>query len=331
MANNEVLLWRRGFYDPVTVPVLDVNASWDLTGRGSLSALMTRSTYADLPFETILGLWVTWDTPVGLWGGQVMRVPYHLGSRYVELSCSDFRSLLDERRVGTADFAGMTPGSIVRRALSEVNNEDPLLIDDFVIDVQGEPIAYQFRDDMLANVISTIADQTGNEWRIAVQSDLRLRLEFQQQLGENKADRIRLVEGLQIVDGDYTPSKDGVINDYLGIAGDEDHANATRHVEEHRPSIQRYGRMQGVKEFPGLVFPSVLVPVMRAELAKTREPSGALNLTVIDTSPYVDDFIEGDSIRVMLTSSNEERLMRVLTRSYGNRTFQIAGTSEDLE
>ena len=328
MVQQEVTVATRGFNDPVVLPVFDVSASWNVADAGSLSCLVHRDDAANLPWDTVLDRWVYWRSPAGLWGGSVHDITYHLATRYVEWGCRSFHDLLADRRTDQADLDAMTAGGIVSRALTTVQNADPVPIDTYAIEETGEPFAFQLRGDDVMSVVNSVAGQVGYEWRISLQDDLSVLFEFRQHLGRNLAHQVVVREGVHFADADLTLTTTGMVNDLLAVSNNDDFANATAQVALNYSSIQQYRRRQATKTYDNLVAGSALYAAAKADVRKTAFPQVSLRATLDNVDNIYDQFVEGDTITVVSDTANTSLAMRVMSRSLtSDLQLEIAATA----
>lgn len=323
---SEIRLATQSFNDHVNVKVVDVSCSWNVAEAGTLSALVLMDEFKRIPYEEILDKWVAWESTAGLWGGTVDTLSYHLASRYVEISCRSFHDLLSARRTGIVDLPGRTPGGIVSRAIGETRMSDPPLINTYDIEEIGAPISHQLRDDDLAQVISTIAQSSGAEWRVQLEPDYTLTFEFRKKLGRNRMGEVHLHEGVHFFDGDITETVNGMFNDIKAMATDDDYANSSANVVTAGRSIKKYRRRQTTRRYEGLVKESILTPRARADMEKEAYPITTARLTLHNVDEIFERFQEGDLITVVSETANRILYLRVMSRTLTSEGFlDIAG------
>lgn len=323
------MIYEPGFVNPSPVQVIDPSCSWSVKDLGSFSTIMTRGERYSIPFTALIGKWITWQTKAGIWAGMIKQDTSHVGSRYVEISADDLRSVFQGRLTGVKTFGAKPIGSHFRRIVSDCDSVEPLLIDEFQADEDGEPITWATHDDDLFDQVNNLAGTGSHEWHVTVDPEtLRTVAEFRNEIGRNLWGEVSVTEGAESLDGDYTITRDGMVNSLLGIANDDKYSAKQRYVAKDRKSIDTYGEIQQAKRYPGLVTKSVIYPVVRADLAKLKDPPGPLLLTIHDEDNLYLSFAEGDRILVKMITADATRIMRVETRSLGSDgLLQISGGS----
>lgn len=330
--NPYITIYEPGFVNPVQVEVIDPACSWSVKDMGSFSSIMTRKERHSLPFDILIGKWMTWQSRAGIWGGIIKNDTSHVGSRYVEISSDDLRSVFQGRLTGNKTFNAKPIGSHFLKMIRDCDSVEPILIDDFQADAGGEPITWSVRDDDLFDQINNLASTGSYEWRVSIDdATLYTVAEFRNEIGRDLWGEVAITEGAEPLDGDYTITRDGIVNSLLGIANDDNYASKQRYVAKDRGSIDTYGEIQKAKRYPGLVTKAVIYPVTRADVERLKDPPGPLLLTLHNEDNLYLSFEEGDKILVHMITADVSRIMRVEARSLSSDgTLQISGSSVAL-
>jgi len=316
-ALSTITLAYRGWGDAKSIGVASVSASWGVSEIGRFSGILTANQARMLGFSSLLGLWVLWEHPtLGRWGGVIEDLNVDLFRGTVELAGASFATNLRKKRTSRNQRVSSAPaGSLWLRAVSDVQNDQDLDIDEANADEGGNLLTWEWRGDDLFQVTDALARTANHEYDVYLDDNLRVIAEFRERVGEDKTGSVLLIEGRDVLDGTIAESTYDLINDILAVSGDDEWAAADHAVVTDPDSIDLYGRQQGTSAYDYATRRASLIPRAQEELVTLAEPARPATVRVAATNPQLSLFNIGDTVELWSATANQRYDFRVLSRA----------------
>ena len=330
MAHDMVTIGRVGWVDEELLDASAISFSRQVDGPGQLVCTVPHDGLYDRGYDVrpgdrpIKGSWVRIEHPTaGTWAGVVTQT--RVDGAWVELTAESFHVLLRKRRVPT-DYvvAGVPAGSVALRAFTDVQRMDYTWVASVSADEDGDPIEVELRGgDLVDDVFGELVDVSGMQWRVTPERVL----EWRHRLGSDKRGSVTLVEGAQISGVEQTGDLWTMVNALTGTASDSRWADTTAYELESDDSIRDYGRRyEETRTYP-YATRSTIIPHVRDDLARLRDPAELIRLEVIDDGESWADVREGDLFTAILPSVNAVVVVDVIAQDFDldRGTMSIAG------
>jgi hypothetical protein len=268
-------------------------------------------------YDTFLGRWVLWQHPaLGSWGGVIEDVSIDLFRGTVELGAASFATNLRKKRTSrTFRVASAPAGSLWLRAMTDVQTDQDLDIDDISADEGGALLTWEWRGDDLFQTTDALATASNHEYDVYVDDERRIVAEFRERIGQDRRGSALLIEGREVLDGTIAATSYDLVNDLLALSGDEDWARRDHAVVTDPDSIDAYGRQQGVAAYDFATRRASLFPRAKEDLVTLATPAVPATVRVTASSPELARFRHGDTVRLWSASANRRYDFRVLNRA----------------
>jgi hypothetical protein len=318
--HNDLVIMEIGGVDPVLVRPLSVNADWQLSAPGTLTALLSHD---EARRAHMFGhaSWVYWEHPTaGGWGGVVGDLTWTPAG--LKVPCAGFGVLLGDR-IAPLSYASehIPPGAHLRKLFAEMEVVDgPHYYTKLEIDEDGEPQDLDTRyENILESILPDLTEQ-GHEWRVRCPTiDDRI-FEFRRTIGDDVTGGPALVEGRHIVDWSYTENRSRIKNDYIAVGGSGERWKGLA-VRQYSPeSIATWGLQQHVLVYARQVTRHtrrIIRGRVRHRLRRQLKPLTTLTFTLVDEDGCFAWFREGDTVRIILPTPGLDVAVRVGVRSLG--------------
>ena len=316
-ALSTITLASRGWQDAQSVSVASVSASWGVSEIGRFSAILTVEQVRKLGFTSLLGLWVLWEHPtLGRWGGVVEDRNVDLFRGTIELGGASFATLMRKKRTSRSQRISSAPaGSLWLRAVTDVQTDQDLDIDEANADEGGNLLTWEWRGDDLFQVTDALARAANHEYDVYLNDDLRIVAEFRERVGADKRGYVLLIEGRDVLGGTVAESTYDLINDILAVSGDDDWADADHAIVTNPDSIDLYGRQQATSAYDYATRRASLIPRAQEELVTLSVPSIPVTVRVAASNPQLSLFGVGDTVTLWSATANKHYDYRVLSRA----------------
>jgi len=208
---DDIILSEPGNTRPRRLSVVSPQLSWELNGSGSFSCFTPMDTLLAAGYAgDMRGLWLTYVSSAGAWGGVVTGRPTSDG--VAEITAEGFLALLRGHILNQGILA-MTgsAGGLARRAIRGSGVYGATFLHLGVIDEGGGPVSMDLSGDIGNDLLPAIADAADVEWLIDADRVFTLA----QRLGRDRSATVRLVEDIHIVDARIS---DDIFNDGQGAA-----------------------------------------------------------------------------------------------------------------
>lgn len=312
-----VTIGERRWVGARSVPVASVTLSWGVSEIGLFSAVLASRDWNRLPWSTPLGLWVYVEhETLSPWGGVIEDATVDLFKGSIELSAGSFATLMRKKRTSRSYRTQAAPaGSLWLRAMTDVQTDHDLDIDDAQADEGGNLFAVEWRGDDLFQFTDSLASSSNHEYDVTVDSDRQIAAEFREQVGRDMRGSVLLIEGRDVIDGTIALSSYDLVNDQLAVSADSDWERTDHVVVTDADSIDTYGRQQGIAAYDYATRRASLLPRAQEALVTLAQPAIPATLRVPATNGQLARFVQGDTIRVWSASANGMYDMRVISRA----------------
>lgn len=316
-ALSTLTIGTRRWGTPQRVSVASVSASWGVSTIGRLSAVLSAAQAGRLGFSTLLGLWVAWEhETLGAWGGVVEDVAFDLDAGTVELSAGSFATLLRKRRTSRSFRTQSAPaGSLWLRAMTDVQTDQDLDIDEAQADEDGNLFTVEWRGDDLFQFTDSLATGSNHEYDVGLDANRRIVAEFRARVGRDQRGRVLLIEGRDVLGGQIAPTSYDLVNDLLAVSADGDWAAVEHAVVLDGDSLETYGRHQGVAAYDYTTRRATLVPRAEEDLVTLSVPAIPASVRVSASNRQLAAFTHGDTVRLWSATANAIYDFRVLSRA----------------
>jgi len=319
MAHDMVTIGRVGWVDEELLDASAISFSRQVDGPGQLVCTVPHDDLYDRGYDVrpgdlpIKGAWVRLEHPTaGTWAGVVTQT--RVDGSWVELTAESFHVLLRKRRVPT-DYvvSGVPAGSVALRAFTDVQRLDYTWVGGVSADEDGDPIEVELRGgDLVDDVFRELVGVSGMQWRVTPERVL----EWRHRLGSDKRGTVTLVEGAQISGVDQTGDLWTMVNALTGTSSDARWADTTAYELESDDSLRDYGRRyEELRAYP-YASRSTIIPHVRDDLRRLRDPAELIRLDVIDDGESWADVREGDIITAILPSVNAVVVIDVMAQDF---------------
>lgn len=320
-----------GFRNQRTVEVASLSASWEVSAIGRLSATIPADVAHRLGFTYLVDKWVHWDGGrCGLWGGVIRRTPTETRNGTMELSCDTFHVLFQGIATQRSYRQASAPaGALWVRAVSDAATDRRLWVDSYAADEDGPLVALEWRGDDLYDVSDWLATNTGHEWDVTLDTNLKISAEFRKRVGRTK--RVILADGYNVTAGQVAPSVDPVVNEIIAIPEEQQWERTARSVVVDASSVTRFGRVQETRRYAGLSGPESLFTRARLDLERDAELAIPATVIVPATDPVNGSIRQGDSVRYWSARQNRQYEMRITSRSIDVAEGQVTYAGDCME
>ena len=333
----DLLISRPGWGDVRTITAFDPTMSWEVSGVGTLSADVAitdaRAIGAD-PLDRLRGMWVRHRHPTwGDWAGVVTDVVPGAVDGLVEIGARSWLDLGEKLLLPKVHRPPSgAPGAVVAWAVRTVADESNSPFERLTTDELGDDITLEIRGQTLADVVTSTASQTGQEWsdgtpkRMAASINRELR--WSDRIGRDLSREVELAAGVHVVDGRLPMSLAPVENALYVTPADERYAAARGFWVLDPASIAAVGRREGSRAYAGAVTRSTLRPIAQSELARSVARGRTARFDVVDEDGCFAWFDIGDTVRVTLPSAAMAISLRVQAASLSPASgiLTISGT-----
>lgn len=316
MANSlsQITVFKRGWRYARTVDVAGINAGWGVNTPGRLSCLLPldAAPYTGMDW---LGRWVVWEHPtMGRWAGYVEDRIKPGDDGTMELSVVGFANILSKRRtMRRYRPAAGPPGAIINRALSDITLDAGMPYR-FDFSERGPHLKYEFRAGMVMDVFDTMVSSSGQEWASWLADDRALVIQWRPQVGGDATQQVVFTEGVNCIAARSEMTINGLVNDLLALADDQQYARARGARVQSRGSVGRFGRMQDTLRYTGMVNQSSLGPRAERDIKLLALPMVTIPLRVRHDEPMLGYVRDGTQIRFVSWQDNAVYRLRVLAR-----------------
>lgn len=328
-AVAQIELSRPGWVAPRLVDAANVSVFYGMNQPGRLSAFFpagTRFPHGGDP----KGLWWFYRHPIhGPTGGVVEDAPTDAGQGTVELAGRDFAGTLAYRLTphGYRQRAA-TAGELVTRMLSDSAADAPVPWE-VVADEEPPYVDFEWRDETVLEAITSLAQATGQDWRVTVSHRRAITFEWRKRMGRDRRAKVLLCDGYG-VGGRVDDSTVGLVNAIRAAANDRRWQDATRTTVEDAASVERYGRRRAARFYADVGTKPTLEPKARADLAASSRAAITADLTMAHTDPRGLLIREGDVFRYQSRAQGKRLDVRAMGREVNTASglVRIVGAGE---
>lgn len=309
-----VVIADPGWRNERHIVVGDLSLGWRTNGASRLSCRVRARDAHLLGYDELLGRWVYHSGPCGEWGGYIEDTPVDMGSGIMELSCIDHGGLLTHSTVPrTYRQLSSSPGALIKRAIQDSAQDDPLWIDSVDCDEDGSPVTVEWRGEQTARVVQSLG--TDGLWTVRTDTDKAITFTYRSEPADKRGS-ILLYEGHNVITGSVRPTISQLVNDILGIANDRDWQRAAGARVQDGDSIVTFGRRRATKSYQGHTRASSLQSVARADLANLSGVTGPVSLQIPDRNKILRDLREGQVVLLASSSANRRYDLTVTGRAH---------------
>jgi hypothetical protein len=192
---DDIIVSEPGNINPKRLAIASPQLSWEINAPGSFSGFVRLDELRKAGLAgDIKGMWLTYPSTAGWWGGVVTGKPTSDG--VAEIVAAGFSTLLSGHVI-TNPLVAITgsAGGLAKQAILHSGVNSPTFIRIGMIDEGGGPVSLELTGDVGNDLLPQIADAGDVEWRI----DADRVFSLSRKLGRDRSAAIRLTEDVHIV------------------------------------------------------------------------------------------------------------------------------------
>lgn len=311
---NRFTVWKRGWTQPKIIEGSGIICTRAINSPGTFGAIVPAD--QELTGDEWLGRWITWEHPTGgLWAGYIEDAPSDAGQSTIEIVAVGHANILKHRRtIRRMRPASGPPGAILTTAMAKVQLDAGMAFN-LSVSERGPQLSYEFRAESVDDLMSNLISASGQEWTSYLDQNHALQLIWRARVGRDETSRIVFTDGINIAGLRNAKTINGMVNDLLGIADDEQYERAAGARIQSRGSIGQYGNFQATKHYVGMVSKSTLGKAARHDLASTSLPVMTPEFQVPHLDWRLASIREGTQFRLVSAIDNAVYRARVLAYS----------------
>lgn len=311
---NRFTVYKRGWNQPQIIEGSGIVCTRAINSPGTFSAIIPSD--QKITGDEWLGRWLTWEHPTGgLFSGYIEDAPSDSGQGTIEIVAVGHANILKKRRtIRRMRPASGPPGAILTTAMAKVQLDAGMTVT-LSVSERGPQVSYEFRaesvDDLMSNLIST----SGQEWYSYLDQNHSLHLIWRERVGRDETARVVFTEGINIAGLRNAKTINGMVNDLLAIADDEQYERAAGARIQSRGSIGQYGNFQDTRRYVGMVSKATLGQAAKHDLTSTALPVVTPDFQVPHLDWRLAFLREGTQFRLVSAIDNAVYRARVLAYS----------------
>ena len=320
MSISSVEVGTRRWSASQNLSVSSLQLSWEVSVAGQFSFILPSAQAALLGHSSLLGLWVYFEhETLGSGGGVITDITADFTAGTLEVAGESFGSLLRKKRTSRSFRTQAAPaGSLWLRAVSDVQIDGDLEIDEAYADEGGSLFSIEWRGDDLFDLTERLSQMSNHEWDVTIDSERRIYAEFREEIGRDQRGSVILLDGRDVVEGTIAGSSFALVNDILAVAGDTRWADADHAVVRDPDSIELYGASQATTTYDYVTRRASLYTRAKEDLELYSQPIYAASVKLSASNPQLDNIRQGDTVWLVSSDSNHIFDFRVMARAYAS-------------